>query len=312
MLRRLIGEHTDLVWQPGEGLERVKVDPSQINHVLAEVCLNAKDALEDTGTITITTGTSLIDRMACEQQPELIPGDYITLAVSDDGQGMDKETLTHLFEPFYTSKKLGKGQGLGMATVYGIIEQNKGFINVSSEPGVGTCVMIYLPKHSNAAPLSLVTPSKPETTTKKDTATIVLVEDEPENLEMYRTMLEGLGYNVLAAGTPQECLRLAQSYTGPIDLLVTDVVMPEMNGRELADKFTTLNPSTKCLFMSGYSAEVITRNGVIANGINFIEKPFTMQNFSSKIKQVLDDPDNKYVATDKVLSSRPIKPHDAS
>ncbi len=311
MLRRLIGDHIDLVWQPGGDLDPVKMDPSQINHVLAEVCLNAKDALNDKGTITITTGTASINQTLCEHQPELIPGEYITLTISDDGQGMDNETLTNIFEPFYTRKEMGKGQGLGMATVYGIIEQNNGFINVASEPDVGTCITIYLPQNTNAAPLTLVTPNKTDTTAK-DTPTIVLVEDEPENLEMYHTMLEGLGYNVLAAGTPQQCLQLAKSYTGRIDLLITDVVMPEINGRELADKFVALNPGTKCLFMSGYSAEVITRKGVLAKGINFIEKPFTMQNFATKIKNILNDPDNKYVSTDTVVSSRPIKPHNAS
>ncbi len=311
MLRRLIGDHIDLVWQPGGDLDPVKMDPSQINHVLAEVCLNAKDALVDSGTITITTGSASIDQTLCDTQPGLVPGEYITLTISDDGQGMDNETLANIFEPFYTSKDMDKGQGLGMSTVYGVIEQNNGFINVASEPDVGTCVTIYLPRHTNAAPLSLINAEKtPET--ENDTATIVLVEDEPENLEMYRTMLQGMGYTVLAAGSPQECLQLAKSYTGRIDLLVTDVVMPEMNGRELADAFITLNPTTKCLFMSGYSAEVISRNGVIANGINFIEKPFSMQNFAKKIKDVLNDPDNQYVTTNTVLSSRPINPHKAT
>jgi CheY-like chemotaxis protein len=312
MLRRLIGEQIDLVWQPGNDLDAVKVDPSQINHVLAEVCLNAKDALDDNGTITISTGSASIDEALCAQQSELIPGEYCTLTISDDGQGMDKETLANIFEPFFTHKDMGQGQGLGMATVYGIIEQNNGFINIASEPALGTCVTIYLPRHTNAAPLSLVTKDQKALLTE-DTTTIVLVEDEPENLEMYSTMLKGMGYNVLAVGTPQECLQLSKSYTGRIDLLVTDVVMPDMNGRELADKFITSNPSTKCLFMSGYSAEVITRNGVLVSGINFIEKPFSMQNFATKIKDVLNDPNNQYVSTTgNVISALPIKPNKAS
>jgi len=314
MLRRLIGEHVDLVWQPGNNLDTVKVDPSQINHVLAEVCLNAKDALDDNGTITISTGSASIDEALCAQQSELIPGEYCTLTISDDGQGMDKETLTNIFEPFFTHKDMGKGQGqgLGMATVYGIIEQNKGFINIASEPALGTCVTIYLPRHTNAAPLSLVTAGKKLSLTE-DTTTIVLVEDEPENLEMYSTMLKGMGYNVLAVGSPQECLQLSKSYTGQIDLLVTDVVMPDMNGRELADEFIASNPATKCLFMSGYSAEVITRNGVLVSGINFIEKPFSMQHFATKIKDVLNDPNNQYVSTTgNVISAQPVNPNKAS
>jgi|GEM_PF-1184550 len=314
MLRRLIGDHIDLVWQPGGDLDPVKMDPSQINHVLAEVCLNAKDALVDSGTITITTAEAAINQTLCNQQPGLVQGEYITLTISDDGQGMDNETLANIFEPFFTHKDMGKGQGLGMATVYGIIEQNNGFINIASEPGVGTCVTIYLPRHANAAPLSLVNANKNKTeTAATPTTTIVLVEDEPENLEMYRTMLEGMGYTVLATGSPQECLQLAKSYTGRIDLLITDVVMPDMNGRELADEFIASNPATKCLFISGYSAEVITRNGVLVGGINFIEKPFSMQNFATKIKDVLNDPNNQYVSTTgNVISAQPIKPNKAN
>ena len=306
MLRRLIGDHINLVWQPGDNLDPVKVDPSQINHVLAEVCLNAKDAVNDGGTITITTGSASINEFLCAQQPALVAGEYITLTISDDGQGMDSETLANIFEPFFTRKELGKG--LGMSTVYGIIEQNNGFINIASEPGIGTCVTVYLPQHISAKPLSLVTADKTERP-PEGTKTIMLVEDEPENLEMFRTMLESLGYCVLAAGTPQECLSLAQSYKGHIDLLITDVVMPEMNGRELADTFIASHPSTQCLFMSGYSAEVISRNGILINGINFIEKPFTLQSFAEKIKNVLVDPDNQYGSNLTILRPASAKPH---
>jgi PAS domain S-box-containing protein len=309
MLRRLIGDHINLVWQPGDNLDPVKVDPSQINHILAEVCLNAKDAVNDGGTITITTGSASINEFLCAQQPSLVPGEYITLSISDDGQGMDSETLANIFEPFFSRKELGKG--LGMATVYGIVEQNNGFINISSEPGIGTCVTVYLPQHSSPKPLSLVTAGKAETPAE-GTKTILLVEDEPENLEMYRTMLASLGYNVLAAGTPQDCLSLAQSYKGHIDLLITDVVMPEMNGRELADAFIASHPTTQCLFMSGYSAEVISRNGMLASGINFIEKPFTLENFAKKIDGVLNDSHNYSSATLKLLNSGLPKPHKAT
>ena len=306
MLRRLIGDHINLVWQPGENLDPVKIDPSQINHVLAEVCLNAKDAVNDGGTITITTGSASINEFLCTQQPSLVPGEYITLTISDDGRGMDSETLANIFEPFFTRKELGKG--LGMATVYGIVEQNNGFINIASEPGIGTCVTIYLPQYTSAKPLSLVPAGKTEPPAE-DIKTILLVEDEPENLEMFRTMLESMGYRVLAAGSPQECLRLAQSHTGRIDLLITDVVMPEMNGRELADTFIATHPSTQCLFMSGYSAEVITRNGILVNGINFIEKPFTLQKFADKIKKILSNPDHQHDSNLTVLRSGLTKPH---
>ena len=306
MLRRLIGDHINLVWQPGDNLDPVKVDPSQINHVLAEVCLNAKDAVNEGGTITITTGSASINEFLCAQQPALVPGEYITLTISDDGRGMDSETLANIFEPFFTRKELGKG--LGMATVYGIVEQNNGFINIASEPGIGTCVTIYLPQHISAKPLSLVTAGKEEPPAGS-TKTILLVEDEPENLEMYRTMIESLGYCVLAAGTPQECLSLAESYKGHIDLLITDVVMPEMNGRDLAETFIASHPTTQCLFMSGYSAEVISRNGVLVNGINFIEKPFTLQSFADKIKKVLSDPVNQHDSNLTVLRPASAKPH---
>jgi len=169
-------------------------------------------------------------------------------------------------------------------------------------------VTVYLPQYSSPKPLSLVTADKTETPAE-GTKTILLVEDEPENLEMYRTMLESLGYSVLATGSPQDCLSLAQSYKGHIDLLVTDVVMPEMNGRELADTFIATHPSTQCLFMSGYSAEVITRNGILVNGINFIEKPFTLQKFADKIKKILSDTDHQHDSNLTVLRPGLTKPH---
>jgi PAS domain S-box-containing protein len=309
MLRRLIGDRINLIWQPGDNLDPVKVDPSQINHILAEVCLNAKDAVNDGGTISITTGSASINEFLCTQQPSLVPGEYITLTISDDGQGMDGETLANIFEPFFSRKELGKG--LGMATVYGIVEQNNGFINIASEPGIGTCVTVYLPQYSSPKPLSLVTADKAEKQSG-GIKTILLVEDEPENLEMYRTMIESLGYNVLAAGTPQDCLSLAQSYKGHIDLLITDVVMPEMNGRELADAFIASHPTTQCLFMSGYSAEVISRNGMLVSGINFIEKPFTLENFAKKIDDVLNASHNKSSADLKLLNPGLSQPHKAT
>jgi len=210
----------------------------------------------------------------------------VRLAVSDDGCGMDQETLGHLFEPFFTTKELGKGTGLGLATVYGIVKQNQGFINVYSEPGEGTTLTIHLPRHTGEAD-----PAPREgggATVSGGDETILVVEDERAILEMIATMLQTQGYNVLAAGTPGEAIRLATEHSGEIPLLLTDVVMPEMNGRELAGSLRSLHPRLKSLFMSGYTADVIAHHGVLDEGVRFIQKPFSIQELAAKVRQALD------------------------
>jgi len=286
-LQQLIGNTVKLVWHPSSGLDPVRMDPAQVDQVLAELCQNARNAIDTTGTITIATGSASISEAqhAALHKPGIIPGDYITITVSDDGRGMDAETLATVFEPFTDAHTPGRKSGLGLATVYGIIEQNKGCITVTSEPDIGTSITIYLPRCAGAIPHTTNNDQKATTAQRK--GTILLVEDEPDNLELYRTMLESLGCTVLAADTAEQCVRLAQSHKGHIDLLITDVVMPDTNGRELANEVLTLRPETQCLFMSGYSADVIAQHGILDPGINFIEKPFSLQNFTAKVKELL-------------------------
>lgn len=287
MLRRLIGENIDLAWLPSEGLGLIKMDPSQIDQLLANLCVNARDAIRDTGKVTIETHNVVFDQAYCATHAGFVPGEYVLLALSDNGCGMDGETLSHLFEPFFTTKAMGKGSGLGLATVYGIVKQNNGFINVYSEPGLGTTFKLYLPLYSiNKGKQRSPQPeaAKPEAFGQES---ILLVEDEPIILEMTTAMLEQLGYTVLPAVTPGEAIRLAREHAGEIHLLMTDVVMPEMNGRDLAKNLLSLYPDLKRLFMSGYTANVIAHHGVLNEGVNFIQKPFSKQDLAAKIRHAL-------------------------
>jgi len=287
MFSRLIGEDIDLAWRPGKLLWPVKMDPSQLDQIVANLCVNARDAIEGVGKVTIETRNVTLDENYCADRPGFEPGDYVMLAVSDDGSGMDKEVLQYLFDPFFTTKELGKGTGLGLATVYGIVKQNEGYINVSSEPGKGTTFKIYIPRHREQP--AAATKESGTTPPIGGTETVLLVEDEPTLLKMGKAMLETLGYQVLAAGSPSEAVRLVRGGGQRIDLLVTDVVMPEMNGRELAARVGGLCPGIKTLFMSGYTADVIAHHGVLASGVSFIHKPFTIKDLSIKIKEALSD-----------------------
>ena len=285
MLRRLIGEDISLLWLPGEDEWQVKIDPSQIDQIMANLCVNARDAIAGVGKLTIETDNVVLDEAYCEARADFVPGEYVRLAVSDSGSGMDKETMERLFEPFFTTKERGKGTGLGLATVYGIVKQNNGFINVYSEPGKGTTFRIYLPRHIGGV----------DETEKKMTAefprsqgeTVLLVEDEPSIITMAKLMLENLGYRVLATSAPGEATRLATEYTGEIHLLLTDVVMPEMNGRDLADRLRALYPAIKTLFMSGYTTNVIAHHGILEEGVHFIQKPFSIKDLALKVRETL-------------------------
>jgi PAS domain S-box-containing protein len=287
MLRRLIGEDIDLKWQAGAHVWPVKMDPSQIDQILANLCINARDAISGVGKITIETGIKTFDEEYCSEHPGFIPGDFALLAVSDNGCGMDEDTLENLFEPFFTTKDVGKGTGLGLATVYGIIRQNNGFINVYSEPGQGSTFKIYLPRLAVDEDTDKDIPEK--NTADEGTETILLVEDEPSILRMTRTMLERKGYTVLSAATPSEAMEKAKNFSGSIELIVTDVIMPEMNGRDLAEKMTTFYPEIKRLFMSGYTSNVIAHKGVLDNGMAFIQKPFSIKELAEKIRGVIED-----------------------
>ncbi len=286
MLRRLIGENIELVWLPEKDMWPVRMDPSQLDQILANLCLNARDAISGVGRLTIETGRITFDKVYCNDHPGFVPGDFVLLAVSDDGCGMDKDTLDNLFEPFFTTKDMGKGTGLGLATVYGIVKQNRGFINVYSEPGRGTTFRIYLARHD--APVDPVQETVPSIPDAQGSETILLVEDEPAILKMAERMLERFGYSVLAAGTPAQAMTLAGDHKGRIHLLMTDVVMPGMNGRELSEKLQDMYPEIKCLFMSGYTANVVAHHGVLDKDIAFIQKPFSARELARMVRGVLD------------------------
>jgi two-component system, cell cycle sensor histidine kinase and response regulator CckA len=286
ILRTLIGEDIDLAWQPGDGVWPVMMDPSQIDQILANLCVNARDAIAGVGRITIETGMATFVPADCAHLTEIVPGEYVTLAISDDGCGMDRETMNKIFEPFFTTKEVSRGTGLGLATVYGIVKQNNGFIKVYSEPGQGTTFRLYLPRPETEA----VEVHREERAAPilGGNETILLVEDEHSILNMARLMLERYGYRVLAASNPGDALHLANTHDGEIDLLIVDVIMPEMNGRDLAEQVISLYPEITCLFMSGYSGDVMAHHGMLDKDVNFIEKPFSMQDLAAKVRQVLE------------------------
>ena len=283
MLQRLIGEDIHLVWQPADKLWPVKADPSQIDQILANLCVNASDSISDIGKISIETANCSIDENYTSSHAEALPGEYVSLAVSDDGSGIDKETMLHIFEPFFTTKDAGDGTGLGLATVFGAVKQNNGFINVYSEPGMGTTFTIYLPRHfGNTEQTQTEVSLLP-----RGQETILLVEDELSILKMASLLLTKQGYNVLQANSPGEAIRLTEEHVGEIHLLMTDVVMPEMNGRDLAQALQNLYPQLKCLYMSGYTADVIAHHGVLNEGVHFIQKPFSLPDLATKVQEVL-------------------------
>ena len=274
MLGRLIGEDIDLLWQPADALWKVNMDPSQIDQILVNLCVNARDAIANVGKITIETGKKVFDTAYCDVHAGFVPGEFVLLAVSDSGCGMDRHTLDNLFEPFFTTKKTGRGTGLGLATVYGIVKQNNGFINVYSEPEKGSSFRIYLPRHT--ADMAEKIPDKHMAPPPRGSGeTILIVEDEATILEMLEIMLKSLNYTILTADSPSRAMEMAHSHAGQIHLVITDVVMPEMNGRDLAEKLTALYPDIVILFMSGYTANVIAHQGVLDDGVAFIQKPFS-------------------------------------
>lgn len=286
MLRRLIGEAIELVWRPGSGDTTIKVDPSQVDQILANLAINARDAIAGVGKLTIETRNTTFDSNFCAEHADTTPGEYVMLLVSDTGCGMDEATLKHVFEPFFTTKDVGKGTGLGLATVYGIVKQNNGFINIYSEPGLGTTFKIYLPRFMGKVEAPLGDDALPLRCHGDET--ILLVEDEPAILAMGKTLLEKLGYTVSAAASPTEAIRLATSRTGGFNLLLTDMIMPEMNGQVLSTRLLALCPDMKCVYMSGYTADAINSNNILDKGVNFLQKPFTMKELAAKVRAVLD------------------------
>ena len=288
MLGRLIGENIDLLWKPAATLWPVNMDPTQIDQVMANLVVNARDAIVGVGKITIETAKVTFDEGYCEIHAGFSPGAYALLAVSDNGCGMDKEIMARLFDPFFTTKPPGQGTGLGLATVYGIVKQNRGLINVYSEPGRGTIFKIYLPRYESDQISARRVPAP--TVVPTGTETVLLVEDEEALLELGKILLGQLGYTVLGAGSPGQAIQLAETYEGVIHLLLTDVIMPDMSGRDLWQRLGALRPDLKCLFMSGYTANVIAHHGVLDPDVHFLQKPFSKTVLANKLREVLYAP----------------------
>lgn len=285
MLRRLIGEDIDLIWIPDASPCPVKMDPVQVDQILANLCVNARDSITYIGKVTIETGNTVFDEQYCSDHFGFVKGEYVVLAISDNGCGMDNETIGQIFEPFFTSKGVGQGTGLGLSMVHGIVKQNNGFIKVYSEPGRGTTFRIYLPRDAGESIVKLQ-----ENVAQYPLGhgeTVLVVEDESELLDLDKKILEKLEYRVLAAGTPGEAIRLAEEQAGKIQLLITDIILPDMNGMELAERLHTLCPGLKIMFMSGYTANMIAHEGVLDEGVNFIQKPFAIHDFAVKVRESL-------------------------
>ncbi len=286
MLQRLIGEDIDLRWHPDADLGSVEMDPAQVDQVLANLAVNARDAIGGVGTLTIETHNVEIDAHYADRHAEVDPGRYVMLAVSDDGSGMDAETLDNIFEPFFTTKSATEGTGLGLATVYGIAKQNRGFVHVYSEPGQGTTFRIYLPRCDRRAEAAPATPEISEL--PRGTETVLVVEDEASLLGLCEQVLRRLGYAVLAERLPEDALAAAAAHDGPLHLLLTDVVMPQLSGRDLWDRLRAERSDLKCLFMSGYTANAIAHRGVLDAGLHFVQKPFSVLDLAVKVRRVLD------------------------
>lgn len=287
MLRRLIGENIDLVWLPGENLGLVKIDPAQVDQIMVNLCVNARDAISEVGKITIETSNEEFDAEYCLLHPEFSEGKYICIAVSDNGMGMDPKILPNIFEPYFSTKTIDKGNGLGLSTVYGIVRQNKGFISVYSEEGHGTIFRIYLSKNEAASsPHRIKTEN--QTLRRSGSETILLVEDDHMVLELGKKMLNYLGYKVLTAGNPMDALRTARQYKDKINLLVTDVVMPDMNGFDLADQLETIIPGIKVLYTSGFTANAIKQRNLCNDGVLLLSKPFSLSELATKVCEAID------------------------
>jgi PAS domain S-box-containing protein len=285
MFSRVIGENIELTFVPGTKLGRVKADPGQIEQVLLNLVVNARDAMESGGRITIETSNVQLERDYCAKHHNIEPGPWVMLTVSDTGCGMDAKTQARIFEPFFTTKAQGKGTGLGLATAYGVVKQSGGFIYVYSEVGHGTTFKVYLPK---------VTADVDEEIAEKPAAapsgneTILFVEDEESVRELVREYLTGIGHRVLEACDGVQALEIAAAHKGTIDILVTDVVMPHLSGRELASRITSERPNVKVLFISGYTDDSIFRHGVLEGGVAYLQKPFNLKSIAQKIREVLD------------------------
>ena len=285
LLGRLVGEDIQITTDFRADAGRVRVDPGQMDQVLMNLVVNARDAMPRGGTLTIATRDVFLDEEYARSHPDLRPGAYVHLSVADTGCGMDRPTLARIFEPFFTTKPVGQGTGLGLAMVYGVIKASGGHLTVESEPGRGTTFHLYLPAVGEPDRPALP-PSQGGSTPGRET--ILLVEDEAGVRNLARQALESRGYRVLEAPDGEEALRLAREHAGEIDLLVSDVVMPRMSGRELREQMALLSPTTRVIFMSGYTDDAILRHGLYQAESDFLQKPFTVHGLLKKVREVLD------------------------
>ncbi|NTU57792.1 MAG: PAS domain S-box protein [Chlorobiaceae bacterium] len=285
ILQRMCGGDISLDWQPCGSSCMVSIDPSQLDQILMNLCINARDAMNGKGRILINARSVHVNSVASDSESFRCAGDYVVISVADTGPGILPEHMPHIFEPFFTTKEPGKGTGLGLSTVYGIVKQNKGFVEFESKTGKGSTFQVYLPKYKTNSEVSSI--EKGGFQGDEHKATILVVEDEPEILNLCRLMLEKSGFTVLKALTPEEAIRIAEERSGGIDLLLTDVVMPGMNGSELSAQLSMIIPGLRILFMSGYTADIIASHGVLDPALNFIRKPFTIKALAGKVREVL-------------------------
>ena len=282
MLTSLTGESIELEWRPVKNLWLTKIDPSHVDQILANLCVNAKDAIDGDGKIRIETKNMSIDQNSFKSNFQITPGDYIVLTISDNGCGMDEETQENIFEPFFTTKEQGKGTGLGLSTIYGIVKQNDGFIRVNSEPGKGTAFDIYL-KRTYDVPEIKNNNEKKDSIKMTTNKTILIVDDEVAIIKAASEILENFGYDVLTASDTHNAVKIAEEYENDINVLVTDMIMPDMNGKELADKISLIYPDIKILFISGYYSDVLSNQ----NEEYFLQKPFSMNELANKVGMIL-------------------------
>ena len=285
MLGRLVGERVEMQDTLGDSIGTIKADPGQVEQIVMNLAVNARDAMPDGGTLFFETSSIFLDADYCRSHPEMTPGPYVVFSVSDTGHGMTPEVREKVFDPFFTTKKRGEGTGLGLATVYGIVKQLKGQIFAYSEPGTGTTFKIYFPEFKEVVePLD----QKESPAILGGSETILVVDDEPAIVVLVEDTLQSLGYEVLVAPSGEAALEVAKSCGKKINMLLTDVIMPGMNGRELAEKLMANDPEIKVLFMSGYTDNIITHQGVLKPGIMFVNKPLAPDQLARKIREVLD------------------------
>ena len=285
MLRRLLGENITLVWNPGQNLYPVNMDSSHFDQIIVNLCVNARDAIVGMGSIVIETKNVTLHESAALDDTGIPAGEYVMLSVSDNGHGIGEQDAEHVFEPFFTTKASGKGTGLGLSTVYGLVKQNNGLINFSSEPGKGTEFSVYLPKYSGSE--VLVKREQQAEQVKSGGETILIVDDEPEILKLSKVMLQKQGYRVLTAGSPGQAIKIAEAREEKIHLLLTDIIMPEMNGRDLSRKILSIYPLVKVLFMSGYTADIIASHGEVDEVMALVRKPFTVKELTKQVYDLL-------------------------